>query len=209
MAEDTYPYPEDEFDDLGRQRTPQGVHRAPRPWWRVWGPLIAVVILAPLVAFGLVRLAAGGSDDPGGATTPTAAEVTPGDGAEGGETTGEEGAEPTDEPAEGETEPAPEETEAEPEPAPVDRAAAVSVLNGAGVQGLAGRVQERLEGTGWSAVSAGNYQSAEPSVSTVFYRDAGLLPAAEAVAAELGIGPVVELADVASVTVVLRSDFSE
>lgn len=203
MAEDTYPYPEDEFDDLGKNRTPQGVHRAPRPWWRVWGPLIAVVILAPLLAYGLVRLAAGGSNDADPAPTPTVtASVSP---------TPEEG---TDEPAPEETpgeseepvEPTPEETTEAPA---VDRAVPVSVLNGAAVQGLAGRTQERLQGLGWTSVAAGNYNSAEPTVSTVYYRDASLLPAAQAVAEELGIGPVAELASIESITVVLRSDFAE
>lgn len=206
MAEDTYPYPEDEFDELGKHRTPQGVHRAPRPWWRVWGPLIAVVILAPLLAYGLVRLAAGGSNDADPAPTPTvtaSAEQTPGE----GEGTGEPAPEETEGQTEEPTEPAPEETT--PEEVPVDRAVPVSVLNGAAVQGLAGRTQEVLQGLGWTNVTAGNYTSADPSVSTVYYRDASLLPAAQAVAEELGIGPVTELSSIESISVVLRSDFSE
>jgi len=210
VAEDTYPFPDDEFDELGRQRVPQGVHRAPRPWWRVWGPLIAVVVLAPLLAWGLVRIAAGGGDDGAAPTTPsiTATDGTPTDAAT-------DGTEPAPEEStgagEGETseEPTPEETATEPEPEPVDRAVAVSVLNGASVQGLAGRTQEKLAGLGWSNITSGNYQSAQPEVSTVFFRDESLRAAAEAVASELGIAQVSELADVASITVVLRSDFAE
>lgn len=83
------------------------------------------------------------------------------------------------------------------------------MLNGAGVSGLAGRTQERLAGVGWTAVEAGNYQSAQPEVSTVYYANADLADEAQAIADELGITPVSELGDIASITVVLRSDFSE
>lgn len=206
MAQDDYPYPEDEFDALGKNRSPQAVHRAPRPWWRVWGPLIAVVVLAPLLAFALVKVATN-DGAPSGGTQPTTPVVTTeptdtatGDGESGAATEGGEGeaTDATGEPTE----------DATPEPPPVDRGVAVSVLNGARVQGLAGSVQERLTGEGWTNVTAGNYTSAQPEVSTVFYANAELQPAAQALADSLGIGPVTELASVESVTIVLRPDFA-
>lgn len=202
MAQDDYDYPEDEFDVLGSNRTPQAVHRAPRPWWRVWGPLVAVVIIAPLIAFGLVELA---TRDSSAAPDPTAtsSEVATDPGT--GETPPE--GETTEPPAPEETTPVEEETT--PEPPPLDRSVAVRVLNGASVQGLAGRVAETVEGDGWTAVEPGNYTSRLPEASTVYYNNPELLPQAQALAELLGIEPVAELADVESITVVLRPDFSE
>lgn len=182
------------------------MHRAPRPWWRVWGPLIAVVILAPLVAFGLVRLAAGGSNeaDPTPTVSPTSEQTTTEGETGGEETSAPEGTDPSE--GDGASEEPTETATPEPE---IDRSVAVSVLNGASVQGLAGRTQEALQALEWTSVTAGNYTSAQPTVSTVFYRDESLRAAAEAVAADLGIEPVTELGDIASITVVLRSDFTE
>lgn len=213
MPQDDYNYPKDEFDQLGANRAPQAVHRAPRPWWRVWGPLIAVVILVPILAFALIRALT--SDDN------TEADPTPTTGSSASETAGAEetdgtSTEPSADASTEESTPEPTEEESTPEPteeatteAPLDYATPVSVLNGAGVSGLAGRTQERLVAAGWTAVEAGNYQSGQPEVSTVYYANAELADAAAAVAAELGITPVTELADVASITVVLRSDFTE
>lgn len=205
MAEHTYPFPEDEFDSLGKNRAPQAVHRAPRPWWRVWGPLIAVVVLAPLLAIALVKVAT--NDGAGGTpvTSPTASASA--------EATDAATDQPTDgataEPSDAATTEAPT-TEPTAEPttaAPIDQSVAVSVLNGARVQGLAGSVQEQLQADGWTQVTAGNYTSAQPEVSTVFYATPDLAPAAQAIASTLGIGPVTELADIDSITVVLRPDF--
>lgn len=201
MAQDDYDYPEDEFDVLGNDRTPAAVHRAPRPWWRVWGPLIAVVVLAPLIAYGLVQLGTGGDTDPEPAATsseqPAETEAPP----EGEESTA---------PTEGESTPAPEETTpVEPEAPPIDQAVEVRVLNGAGVSGLAGRVGDTVSADGWTTVVPGNYTSPQPQDSTIFYNNADLLDEAQALGELLGVGPIVELADVPAITVVLRPDFEE
>ncbi len=201
MAQDDYDYPEDEFDVLGNDRTPAAVHRAPRPWWRVWGPLIAVVVLAPVIAYGLVSLGTGGDTDPEPVATsteqPAETEAPP---------EGEEGTAPTEE----ESTPVEEETTPEePEAPPIDRSVEVRVLNGAAVSGLAGRVSETVSGDGWTTVVAGNYTSPQPQVSTIFYNNADLLDEAQALGELLGIEPITELADVPAVTVVLRPDFEE
>lgn len=210
MTDDQYPYPEDEFDELGRERTPQSVHRAPRPIWQVWGPLVAVVILCPLLAIGIVRLATSGGPDSGDNTPPPAAtataEPTQPDEGEGAGGEGTEGAEP----GEGEEQPVePTEPEveepAEPEAPAVDQSIAVSVLNGAGVQGLAGSVQQQLNEGGWTDVTAGNYRSAQPTVNTVYYRAPELKDAADLIATQLGIENVTELGSIESITVVLRT----
>lgn len=212
MAQDDYDYPEDEFDVLGRDRTPQAVHRAPRPWWRVWGPLIAVVVIAPLVAYGLVELATRDGADPAPTSSSSASQE-----ASEGETTeppaeGEGDGEATEPPAEGEGEGEPTEeptTEEPPPPPPLDQGVEVRVLNGAAISGLAGRVGDQVGGAGWTTVVPGNYTSPQPEISTIFYNNADLLDEAQAIGELLGIGNVVELADVPAITVVLRPDFSE
>ena len=201
MAEDTYNFPEDEFDELGKDRTPQGVHRAPRPWWRVWGPLIAVVILAPILAIGLVKIATQDRT-----STPEASQSTSQEAEETGDGTETATEAPTTEAPVTEEPPAEEPT---PEAPPIDQSVTVSVLNGAGRQGLAGRVAETLTTAGWTSVEPGNYTSAQPQTSAVYYASADLAPAAQAVAETLGIATVQELGEVTSITVVLRSDFAE
>ncbi|WP_284248937.1 LytR C-terminal domain-containing protein [Litorihabitans aurantiacus] len=83
------------------------------------------------------------------------------------------------------------------------------MLNGASVQGLAGRVGEVVSGDGWTTVVPGNYTSPQPQVSTIFYNNEDLLDEAQALGALLGIEPITELADVPTITVVLRPDFQE
>ena len=200
MAQDDYNFPEDEFDLLGRDRTPQAVHRAPRPWWRVWGPLIAVVVIAPLIAFGLVQLATRDST-PAPEATPAATEVATDPGTGEAPTQGEATEAPPEE------EPTVEETT--PEPPPLDQSVPVRVLNGAGISGLAGNVTETVEAAGWSAVEPGNHTSRDPDVSTIYYNNPELLPQAQALGTLLGIEPLTEYADVDSITVVLRGDFSQ
>ena len=65
MPKIDYPFPEDEFDVAGAGRVPEGVHRAPRPRWRVLLPFVIVVLLGPVLAYAGVSYLAGQSD-PGG-----------------------------------------------------------------------------------------------------------------------------------------------
>ncbi|ACQ79076.1 conserved hypothetical protein [Beutenbergia cavernae DSM 12333] len=181
-------YPEDEFDVLGRDRTPQGVHRVHRSRWHSWWPFLLVIILAPVLAIVAVRILDREGTLP--LETPSASSSA--------QPTGEGTASPTSEPTEEPTTPAPA----------IDQSVEVSVLNGAGISGLAGEVQAQLEGAGWTAVTAGNYQSAQPDVSTIYYANADLADEAQAIATALGIGPVEEYDGVPSITVVLRPDFA-
>lgn len=209
MASDDYRYPEDDFDRRGRERSPQAVHRAPRPWWAVWWPLLAVLIAAPVVAIVLVQLATNDGGSSSAATTSqeataTAAEEEGGETAEGGE--GAEGESEEAEPTEEESSAEPTEEESTEPEVTIDQALPVRVLNGSGVAGAAATVQEQLIGLGWTNVAADNYQSAQPQVSTIFYANADMLDEAEALAAELGIGPVQELSSITDIAVVLRTD---
>src|SRR5699024_8304112 len=148
------------------------VHREPAPRWRQWLPFLLVLVLVPLLTFGVVEyFAATSSDEP----TPTAEESEPaapdegdGEGGNGEETAGEDGSE-TDPEAHGTDEPG-EEDPGEEDPGEDDTAdsedlnldTSVLILNGARVQGLAGEVAEALTDEGWRQTEADNYAQAAP-----------------------------------------------
>lgn len=217
MSKEDYPYPEDEFDTLGAKRVPQGVHREPTPRWRQWLPYLLVLVLVPLLTFGVVKYFAGSSssDEPG----PTAEETetsTPEEGGEedgGAETPGEEddatdpGADETEGTEPGEEEPGEEDTET---PDDLNLDAHVLILNGARVQGLAGDVAEALADEGWQQTEADNYAQAAPAETTLYYTSEEFAAEAEAVGEQLGITNLVESSSAASngIVIVLRTDFS-
>jgi len=185
-----YPYPEDEFDAPPDPTAPRGVHRAPRSAWSRWWPFLAVLVLAPALAYGIVAFATRGGDLPlssGGGSdaddTPTAtAPATPGGEATDGEEPDGEATEPASE------EPTQEETVA-PEP---DLTTSVTVYNAAGIQGLAAKGAERLGAAGFSQVTPTNFTGTKPAESTVYYATDEDQPAAELVASTLGV-PVIQL----------------
>lgn len=207
MSEQEYPYDGDEFDVLGADRTPQGVHRAPVPRWRQLLPFLVVIVLAPLLAFAGVRALSGGDDGDQAATpTPTVTEeVTEDDGEdengeadENGEDEGEQN---------GEEDPTEEETDVE--DANLDRTVPIYVLNGTSTAGVAGTAADVLTEDGWANVSASDYNRAQPTNSEIYYNNAELAEEAESVAAALGIEPLYENASAASsgIVIVLRPDF--
>lgn len=194
-------YPEDEFDAAGRDRAPQGVHRAPRSPWRTMLPYALVVVLVPLLAWGAVGLlgAGGGDGDVDGEDTVTTAPPT-----------AEESPDPTDEPAEPEETTEPEETEEPGLPADVITSTSISVLNGAGITGIASEAAARLTDAGFTAVAAADYGAGAPETTTLYYRNAELAPTAEAIGDILGIDNLVELASATrnvEIAIVLRPDF--
>lgn len=224
MSNEEYPYPEDEFDALGARRVPQGVHREPPPRWRSWLPYVLVLVLVPLLTFGAVKFFAG---DPASDPEPTATESVdsttedPGDGdeAEPADTDSPTGEEPGDEPGgddtDGETgdgEPGEEEPgEGSDDPgAELDYATSVLVLNGAGIQGLAGEVADALEGEGWTNTEADNYSADTPLETALYYTSEEFVAEAQAVADALGITNLIESETGASngVVIVIRTDFS-
>jgi hypothetical protein len=186
-------YPQDEFDVLGSNRVPQGVHRTPVPRWRRLLPFVIVLVLAPTLAYlGVSYLANLGSgtatDAPAVVTTEPSADAT---------ATAE--ATPTVEP---EPQPTVEEI-------PVNLDAAVLVLNGSGIRGIASSAADTLGAAGFTTVTTGNSTSSVPTESTVYYANADLATTAQLVATTLGIALVVEDAGATdSVAVVLRRDFT-
>lgn len=212
MSSERYDYPEDEFDVAGRERGPRGSHRRPRTLWRTLLPFLVVIVAAPLIAWGAVSLLSGGDDDPTPSAQPTAS-------APAEETTAPEDEATAEPPAEEETtepaaEPTEEETTAEEEttePADVDYTATISVLNGAGVSGLAGSAVEQLAAAGFTNGVAANYDAAAPQGTTLYYNNAELAATAQAVAQTLGIASVVESASATTsvdIAIVLRGDFA-
>lgn len=197
-SRDDYPYPEDEFDSLGADRAPLGVHRAPLPRWRQLLPFLIVLVLAPTLAFVAVRAFSAGGGEPGGQeTTTTQAQTTE--------------VVTTDEPTSAEPTSAEPTTEASTEPtADLDMGVQIWVLNGSGVSGLAADAVAVLASAGWQDATADDYGSSLPSATTIFYDNADQAEEAQAVGGELGIELLVESSDAADgdIVVVLRSDFS-
>ena len=203
-------YPEDEFDAAARGRTAQGSHRE-RARRASLLPLITILALLVIAVWVIALLVGGGDDEEPTTDTPTPTETftdLPDETAtDGGETPSEgtDGGDGTDEGTDGGTDgdaPAGE----------VDHDASVSVLNGAGVAGIAGRTSETLAAAGWTTVEAGNIAGGPPEVSTVYYGDPAMAASAEQAAADLGIEVVEEDAEMAGqydIVVVLRPDFQE
>ena len=212
-------YPEDELDVAGRDRSPEGVHREVRPVWRMLLPYALVVVLVPLLALGAFQLIQGGD----GGEEPTAAPETtqPTDdanGADNGEDgdNGEESPAPeetdTDVPESPEVEETTPETDEDELPADVITSTTISVLNGAGISGLAGEAAAQLQERGFTAVTATDYTAGSPADTTLYYRHSGLAATAEAVGSELGITNLVELASATQnveIAIVLRADFAQ
>jgi len=197
-------YPEDEFDIAARDRGPKGVHRQAESAFRRLLPFLIVIVAAPLLAWGILSLL--NEDGDGGPVASTSAPATTASATASAPAT----ASPTPE-ATATATPTPE-----PSPTPTEAAeqvaldAPVAVLNGAGIAGIAGRTADRLTEAGFTAVTAGNYASAQPTNTTIYYNNAELAPTAQAIGVELGIDLMVELASATdSLVVVLRGDFQE
>lgn len=198
-------YPEDEFDAAGRDRGPQGVHREPQSLLRALAPFLAVLVLVPLLAWGTVSLLAGGDrEDPQAQPVPAPVESTTGP-----TETPTEGAPTGEAPAPTDEETTPEETE-EPE-GEVVLTASVSVLNGAGVNGLAGRLAGELSAAGFTTVGAADYTAGTPDVTTLYYRSPELAATAREIGEVLGIENLVEAPSATQnveIAVVLRADYA-
>ncbi|HLS14850.1 MAG TPA: LytR C-terminal domain-containing protein [Beutenbergiaceae bacterium] len=213
MSKQPYPYDEDEFDRLGANRVPIGVHREPVHWWRRALPFVVVLIVAPLLAFGVVQLWSQGTPQAGPAGTDQSSVEADAEGGSAPSESAQQSDSPTAEeseetPAE-ESSPTPSEEEStEPE---LNYDLGVWVLNGAGVTGLAGQTSAQLQDAGWHNVTAANYSSELPTTSAIYYTNSEMAEEAEAIGAELGISALHEDADAATngVVIVLRMDFAQ
>lgn len=184
-------YPEDEFDQLARERSTEGAHRKPLKsnHWLI--ALVGVLVLAPLVGWGAIQLLGDGSPkaasvlglddeettvaptgDPSGSATPTDAastSVAPTDDAS---------ATPSETPS----------VAAEPV-----LSTPIVVLNGRGTVGFAGENRDKLTADGFTSVLAADYTGGDtPVASTIYYKNADLKATADKVAEVLGVTELVE-----------------
>ena len=196
------PYPPDEFDVDVVPDGPRGVHRAPRSAWSRWAPFLAVLVVAPVLAFVLVTWLSSWEGAPdvdlpvfGDAPSSSEPATPPSSGAATEEPTGT---------AEPEQTPTPE-----PPPEPdLDRD--VEVYNATSIAGLAGGAGGELEAAGFTAVTTGNWAGADPAASVVYYPSEEDEGTAQEVAGVLGIETVTLDADRSggAVAVVLLEDFA-
>ncbi|MBO3084984.1 LytR C-terminal domain-containing protein [Cellulomonas fengjieae] len=189
MSKAEYSYPEDEFDVPSNPDVPRGVHRAPRSAWSRWWPFAVVLVVAPVLAFTLVNLAARDGNLP----------ALPG--------TSNPAVEPSPEaPTEGETaaETPPVEEPVAPQPV-MDTP--IVVLNAAGIGGLAAEQAEELTTAGFTAVTTGNIEATTDD-SVVYYASEDQKVTADLVAQTLGVATVTAGAPNGgtAITVVLVTD---
>ncbi len=169
-------YPEDEFD-VPNPDAARGVHRAPRSAWSRWWPFLAVLIIAPVIAYGVVTLLAQNDDLPTNQASPGASPAAS-DGATA----------PADDAATGDgTADTPPADDAAPA---VNLAAPVEVLNAAKISGLAAAEAAKLTSAGFTAVTTGNFTGTKPADSVVYYASEDLAPTAQLAASTLGITTV-------------------
>ncbi|WP_022882505.1 LytR C-terminal domain-containing protein [Gryllotalpicola ginsengisoli] len=186
-------FPKDRFDVVPPDLERVGAHRAPRRpatglMWLLWCAVAIVVI----VGAGWMYLRVLDGSLPGASSastsTPTAS------------STQRPTATKSPTPA------------ASPTPTATRVASApVSVLNGAGITGLAAQGAAKLTAAGWTAVTTGNAPQTGQAATTIYYSDASARGIALGVAQDLGIGSVQQsdefAAQGAQVVVVLGSDF--
>ena len=220
VSKDHYPYPEDEFDVLGEGRTPVGVHREPVPRWRQWLPYLLVLVLVPVLTFGVVKFFA--KDTGPGPVASDAGQEQPADepgdeddsGADDGDATDpdDDGEADSDSDEEGEDGDDQDEDgqDDEDESDELDLDIPILVLNGARIQGFAGEVADALAAEGWTGTDPDNYTNDAPVETTLYYSSEEFADEANAVAEQLGISNVEESAASASngIVIVLRPDFS-
>ncbi|WP_448059085.1 LytR C-terminal domain-containing protein [Cellulomonas hominis] len=199
MSKGRYPYPEDEFDAVGDHDVPRGVHRAHRSGWRRAAPFLVVLVVFPLLAFGLVTWLS--SED----GMPTISGLLGDDASDDASASVDPGAGQTP----SATQEAPVETQ-EPvvQPTPI-LTTPVSVLNAARRSGLAAGAADTLTSAGFTTVDAGNGTAGDATATTVFYASEDLRDTADLVAQTLGITTVTLSPELApdGVTVLLLPDF--
>ena len=188
-------YPRDDFDGVP-EGNPVGVHRRTRNPWAPVVPFLLVLVLVPLLAWGVATLiqrnvpeaevgAAQSQSQPQSQQAQSTVDQAQSD------VVSPDSNVPTaapDDPSATPDEPA---GTTEPE-GTVDFAAAVTVLNGTTISGYAAEFAGHVTNAGFTNVSATNASTWPTDQNTVFYPSAELRATAEAVAAAAGIANVVE-----------------
>ena len=221
-------YPRDEFDRVPEFSNRSGSHRengwaaaasvggarSGLRWLMVFGALALVVGLFSFMVLPKLMgtpndpaTAAASSSSPTEATDSSAASESPSASEDPRETPSEsESADPAEST---EASRSVESTEASESalPVDVDTTMVLGVYNGAKVGGLAGQARTALLDAGFSNVSASNWTK-KVTYSTVYYRSETHRATAEAAAKELGIGSVMQSANIpGNIAIVLGSNF--
>ncbi|WP_350258470.1 LytR C-terminal domain-containing protein [Scrofimicrobium sp. R131] len=182
-------YPADEFEHPGED-LPVGAHRQPPSRWRPVIPFLVILVVVPLLAWGvsylLQRRDAG--DDAAQSAPPAVTQQS-----------GQSDARPTPSPTPTPTQPsaaptAPDETKPEEEENPelgIDYALTIEVLNATDISGYAGQIAADLEAAGFTSVIADNTSGWITEVNTVFFTSAEQEATAHQVASIAGIDSVV------------------
>lgn len=187
----------DRFDDLPDDLERVGAHRVPRKPGRGWiafaWAALATAVLIGAGVFGIFalnnNLLGGGGAASDGANTST------------GETPA-----PTEEVPPVEEPPAPA--------APVvDPALSITVLNGTPASGLASTVGDMLAEGGWTVATRSNAATEDVTVTTVYYSDPALEPAARGILLTLPNAVIAESQDFAdlgagAMVVVVGADYA-
>lgn len=206
-----YSYPADEFDAAASGPRPVGAHRAARSRWRRVLPFLVVLLVFPLLAYGIVMWlvnadalpsVVGGPAATGGAATQTpATEDGDADSDAEGDAAAPAGPEQASDDVATDTEP-------QPSPAPeADLTRPVVVYNATNRTGLAAGAAAEVADAGFTAVTTGNWSAQDPPGSVVRYADEADLGTAQAVASALGIATVEASGDADGVVVVLTDDY--
>ncbi|MCL6423040.1 LytR C-terminal domain-containing protein [Brachybacterium sp. JHP9] len=169
MADSSYPYPPDQFDEEAARSAYHGAHRAEESFWRQNLVYLVIIGVALLLLLGLLFAIGGlGGKDDQRAADPTTSAAQPSDA--GGASDGSAAASPAASPA-----------------AVADQSTAVTVINAAGINGMAGAWRSELQGAGWTSVSI-ETSDARQQESVVFYRDEADAATAQALADHVGAG---------------------
>lgn len=225
MADNQNQYEADEFDQLAAQRQTYGAHRIRRRKYGWIIAFVAILVIAPVagVLGGQLLTQSDKAQEllsQSESENSQSQEATTGDETERSDQKKQQDDHAVDSQQESQSaqvEPSEESPETQvqttqpeqtaPEPV-INQAAPVSVLNAAGIQGLAREKAQILRNAGFTQVSADNYQGNQVTRSIIYYGDAASADTANKVAADLGISAVEENSNIAragSIVVILAT----
>lgn len=162
VADSSYPFPPDRFDEEADSVSFHGAHRAEEPFWRQ-NLLYIVIIAAAFLTLLVLLFVIGGMGGGDRAADPSSAPST------------------TSAPAKKSDEPTKE------KPAEADKSVTVTVVNAGGKNGLAGSWKDVLTDSGWQDVKVDTAKNRQEQ-AVVYYRDEADKATAQALADEVGAG---------------------
>jgi hypothetical protein len=196
VTKPNYPYPEDEFDQAALHAGPRGVHRQPRAGLRRWWPFLAVLVLAPALAFAFVTFL---SHSGTSSKIPGFSSLTE-------DSTASAAPSQTSSPTASATASTTPTTTPTPTAAGPALGTKIQVLNGGAVQSAAAKAKAKLTAAGFTSVTVSNSKGPALSASTIFYATPDQAVTAKAVGTALGITQVTESAAqaIGAIVVVLK-----